>query len=214
MENILNRMFGDGIFSNIFFSEENPALINFRKTIKEGGEIKTIDNTKSYKLTSLLTNNNDDDIMWSLLHNFFVNLNFKSERVEFKYFDRGLIKNLFKKRNPEDLLNEIINYNWIIASENIILELSRIEGFEWCEGSNSLIKLRGRFDFQYNTTTIFQIPKNRPNFTHYSDNIIYCGNYDSITPVINKNIKVDKEGNAQIEYLFYTEKNLKKFIIT
>jgi hypothetical protein len=213
MENILNKMFGDGIFSNIFFVDENPALINFKKTIKENGEIKTIDNTKSYNLTSLATKNNDDDIMWSLLHNFFVNLNFKSERVDFKYFDRGLIKNLFTKRNPEDLLNEIINYNWIIASENIIMELSRIDGFECCEGSNSLIKLRGRFDFQYNTTTIFQIPKNNSNFKHYSDNIIYCGNYNSITPVINKNVKVDKEGNAQIEYLFYAEKNLKKFIL-
>lgn len=213
MENILNKMFGDGIFSNIFFVDENPALINIKKTIKENGEIKTIDDTKSYKLTSLLTNNNDDDIMWSLLHNFFVNLNFKSERIDFKYFNRGFIKNLFTKRNPEDLLNEIIKYNWIIASENIIMELSRIDGFEWCEGSNSIIELRGRFDFQYNTTTIFQIPKNRPNFTHYSDNIIYCGNYDSITPVINKNIKVDKKGNAQIEYLFYTQKSLKKFII-
>ena len=108
MENILNKMFGDGIFSNIFFVDENPALINFKKTIKENGEIKTIDNTKSYNLTSLATKNNDDDIMWSLLHNFFVNLNFKSERVDFKYFDRGLIKNLFTKRNPEDLLNKII----------------------------------------------------------------------------------------------------------
>ena len=88
-----------------------------------------------------------------------------------------------------------------------------VDGFECCEGSISLIKLRGRFDFQYNTTTIFQIPKNNSNFKHYSDNIIYCGNYNSITPVINKNVKVDKEGNAQIEYLFYAEKNLKKFIL-
>ena len=37
MENILNKMFGDGIFSNIFFAEENPALINFQKKIKENG---------------------------------------------------------------------------------------------------------------------------------------------------------------------------------
>jgi hypothetical protein len=214
MENILNKMFEDGIFSNIFFVDENPALINFKKNIKENGEIKTIDNTKCYKLTSLVTKNSDEDIICSLLHNFFVNLNFKSERVDFKYFDRGLIKNLFTKRNPEYLLNEIINYNWIIASENIISELSRIDGFEWCEGKNTLIKLRGRFDFQYNTTIIFQIPKNTSDFKHGDNNIIYCGNYNSITPVINKNIKVDKDNNATIEYLFYTEKNLKRFIIT
>jgi hypothetical protein len=92
--------------------------------------------------------------------------------------------------------------------------LSRIDGFEWCEGKNTLIKLRGRFDFQYNTTIIFQIPKNTSDFKHGDNNIIYCGNYNSITPVINKNIKVDKDNNATIEYLFYTEKNLKRFIIT
>jgi hypothetical protein len=212
MENILNKMFEDGIFSNIFFADENPALINFKKTIKESGEIKIIDETKYYKLTSLITKNNDDDIMWSLLHNFFVNLNLKSEKVDFKYFNRGFIKNLFTKRDPEKILNQIINYNWIIASENIITELSRINGFEFCEGSNSLIKLRGRFDFQYNTTVIFQIPKNTTSFTHYKDNIIYCGNYDSITPVINKNVKIDND-NVTIEYLFYSKKDLKKIII-
>jgi hypothetical protein len=212
MENILNRMFEDGIFSNIFFAEENPAFFNFKKTIKEGGEIKVTEETKSYKLQSMTTKNNDNDIMWSLLHNFFVDLNFKSERFHFKYFNRGFIKNLFTKRNPENLLNQIINYNWIIASENIITELSKIPGFEWCEGSNTLIKLRGRFDFQYNTTIVFQIPKNTSDFKHGNDNIIYCGNYDSITPVINKNIKIDND-NATIEYLFYSEKNLKKIII-
>jgi hypothetical protein len=212
MENILNKMFEDGIFSNIFFADKNPALINFKKTIKESGEIKIIDETKYYKLTSLITKNNDDDIMWSLLHNFFVNLNLKSEKVDFKYFNRGFIKNLFTKRDPEKILNQIINYNWIIASENIITELSRINGFEFCEGSNSLIKLRGRFDFQYNTTVIFQIPKNITSFTHYKDNIIYCGNYDSITPVINKNVKIDND-NVTIEYLFYSKKDLKKIII-
>jgi hypothetical protein len=212
MENILNKMFEDGIFSNIFFADKNPALINFKKTIKESGEIKIIDETKYYKLTSLITKNNDDDIMWSLLHNFFVNLNLKSEKVDFKYFNRGFIKNLFTKRDPEKILNQIINYNWIIASENIITELSRINGFEFCEGSNSLIKLRGRFDFQYNTTVIFQIPKNTTSFTHYKDNIIYCGNYDSITPVINKNVKIDND-NVTIEYLFYSKKDLKKIII-
>ena len=212
MENILNKMFEDGIFSNIFFAEKNPALINFKKTIKESGEIKIIDETKSYKLTSLITKNNNDNIMWSLLHNFFVNLNLKSEKVDFKYFNRGFIKNLFTKRNPEKILNQIINYNWIIASENIITELSRIDGFEFCEGSNSLIKLRGRFDFQYNTIVIFQIPKNTTSFTHYKDNIIYCGNYDSITPVINKNVKIDND-NVTIEYLFYSKKDLKKIII-
>ena len=212
MEKILNKMFEDGIFSNIFFAEQNPALINFKKTIKENGEIKIIDETKSYKLTSLITKNNDDNIMWSLLHNFFVNLNFKSEKVDFKYFNRGFIKNLFTKKNPEKILNQIINYNWIITSENIITELSKIDGFELHEGSNSLIKLRGRFDFQYNTIVIFQIPKNITSFIHYKDNIIYCGNYDSITPVINKNVKIDND-NVTIEYLFYSKKDLKQIII-
>ncbi len=215
MENILNKMFENGMFSNIFYADENPAIINFKKTIKENGKLKTIDNSITYELTSLITDNNEDSITWSLLHNFFVGLNFSSERVDLKYFDRGLLRNLLTKRDPDIILDHILNYNWIIASPNMIEEISKVKGFEWTE-NDTLVKLRGRFNYQFNDTLVFELPANPEksnSYTHFSDNLIYCGNFDSVTPVINRNIKEVKDG-AIIEYIFNTGKNLKKLIIT
>ena len=207
-------MFENGMFSNIFYAEENPAIFNLKETIKENGQLKTIDNTITYKLTSLITNNNEEDIMWSLLHRFFVELNFSSERFDLKYFDRGLLRNLLTKRDPDIILDHILNYDWIIASPNIIEEISKEKGFEFIEG-DTLVKLRGRFNYQFNDTLVFELPANpiKSNiYTQFTNNVIYCGNFDSITPVINRNIKEQKDG-ALIEYIFNTEENLKKLII-
>lgn len=215
MEKILNKMFENGMFSNIFYADQNPAIINFKKTIKENGKLKTIDNSITYELTSLITDNNEDSITWSLLHNFFVSLNFSSERVDLKYFDRGLLRNLLTKRDPDIILDHILNYNWIIASPNMIEEISKVKGFEWTE-NDTLIKLRGRFNYQFNDTLVFELPSNPINsniYKQFTNNVIYCGNFDSITPVINRNIKEVKDG-VVIEYIFNTKENLKKLIIT
>jgi hypothetical protein len=213
MEKILSEMFEDGMFSNIFYADQNPATFNIQRTIKEGGKLKTITESNTYDLVSL-TVSNDDDIKYSLLHNFFVTLNYKSNRKEIKYFDRGFLRNLLTKRNIDVILDEILTHNWIITTPNIIKELSRVEGFEYCEG-NSMLKLRGRFNCQFHDTLIFELPSNdiKPNlYTQFTENVIYCGNFDSITPVINKN-KRAKDNNIYIDYLFQTKDNLKKLFI-
>jgi hypothetical protein len=214
MEKILSEMFEDGIFSNIFYAEENSAIINIEKTIKEDGKLKTITESNTYSLTSLKVNN-EDDIKYSLLHNFFVKLNYDSNRKEIKYFNRGFLRNLFTKRNIDVILDEILTHSWVITTPNIIKELSKIEGFEYCEG-NKLVKLRGRFNCQFHDTLIFELPSNNINaklYTQFTENVIYCGNFDSVTPVINRNKIVEKDG-IRIEYIFHTKDNLKKLIIT
>ena len=52
MEKLLSEMFEDGMFSNIFYADENPAIINIEKTIKEDGKLKTITESNTYNLTS------------------------------------------------------------------------------------------------------------------------------------------------------------------
>jgi hypothetical protein len=206
MEKILNEMFEDGMFSNIFYAEENPAIIKVEKIIKEDGKLKTITESNTYNLLSLIINN-EDDIKHSLLNIFFTRLNFQSSSKEIKYFNRGFIRNLFTKRNSDTILDEVLNYNWIITTPDIIKEISTIEGYQRCDG-NSLVKLRGRFNCQFNDTLIFELPSN--NFTN---DVIYCGNFDSVTPVINRNKIVGKD-EIRIEYIFQTKDNLKKLIIT
>jgi hypothetical protein len=205
MEKILNEMFEDGIFSNIFYVDENPAIIKVEKTIKEDGKLKTITESNIYNLLSLIVNN-EGDIKHSLLNIFFTILNFQSTSKEIKYFNRGFIRNLFTKRNPDTILDEILNYNWIITTPDIIKEISTMEGYQRCDG-NSLVKLRARFNYQLNDTLIFELPSN-----NFKNNVIYCGNFDSVTPVINRN-KIIEKNKIKIEYIFQTKDNLKKLII-
>ena len=97
----------------------------------------------------------------------------------------------------------------------MIEEISKVKGFEWTE-NDTLIKLRGRFNYQFNDTLVFELPSNPINsniYKQFTNNVIYCGNFDSITPVINRNIKEVKDG-VVIEYIFNTKENLKKLIIT
>jgi len=214
MEKILSEMFEDGMFSNIFYADENPAIINIEKTIKEDGKLKTITESNTYNLTSS-TVNNEDDIKYSLLNSFFVNLNYKSDIKEIKYFNRGFLRNIFTKRNIDSLLDEVLQYNWIITTPNIIEELSKIKGFEYCDG-NTLVKLRGRFNYQFYDTLIFELPSNDINskiYTQFTENVIYCGNYNSVTPIINR-CRTVKKDEIRIEYIFESKDNLKKLIIS
>ena len=206
MEQILSEMFEDGMFSNIFYAEENPAIIKVEKTIKEDGKLKTITDSNKFNLSSLYANS-DDDIKYQLTHNFFVRLNFQSTVKEIKYFNRGFFRNLFTKRDQDTILDEVLNYNWIITTSDIIKEISMMEGYQKCDG-NTLVKLKGRFNYQFNDTLIFEIPNGES-----TKDVIYCGNFDSITPVINRNKIVEKDG-IRIEYIFQTKDNLKKLIIT
>ena len=206
MEKIFSEMFEDGMFSNIFYADENPAIIKVEKTLKESGKLKTITDTNTFNLNSLYANN-EDDIKSQLIHNFFVRLNFQSTVKELKYFNRGFIRNLFTNRNSDKLLEEILNYNWIITTPNIIKEISTIEGYQEFDG-NTLIKLKGSFNCQFNNILIFEIPNDK-----FTKDVIYCGNFDSVTPVINRNKIVEKDG-IRIEYIFQTKDNLKKLIIT
>ena len=194
------------MFSNIFYADENPAIIKVEKTVKEDGKLKTITDSNKFNLTSLYANS-DDDIKYQLIHNFFVKLNFQSTVNELKYFNRGFIRNLFTKRDTDTILDVVLNYNWIITTPDIIKEISMMEGYQKC-GGNTLVKLRGRFNYQFNDTLIFEIPNGES-----TKDVIYCGNFDSITPVINRNKIVEKDG-IRIEYIFQTKDNLKKLIIT
>ena len=206
MEEILSEMFGDGIFSNIFYVDENPAIIKVEKTIKDNGKLKTITDSNTFNLNSLNANS-DDDIKSQLINNFFVRLNFQSTIKEVKYFNRGFIRNIFTKRNPDTILDDILNYDWIITTPDIIKELSTFDNYQECDG-NSLVKLRGRFNYQFNYTSIFELPNGQ-----FTKDVIYCGNFDSVTPVINRN-KILEKDKIRIEYIFQIKDNLKKLIIT
>ena len=140
-----------------------------------------------YELSSKYLNPNSD-ISNSLTLDLILKLKSK-ESTDIKYFNRGLIKNLLG-RNPKIILDNLNNCDWIITSNKILDELSKLDNFKLIDKSISGVLSSGKIN----------------NISFYitdqiDENDIIIGNSDSITAIINKNIVFDRD-LVFIEFLF------------
>jgi hypothetical protein len=203
MEKTIDTLFGNDLFSKIYFVDSNPAKVETIEVAKVNSEIKEIKVVEEFNLlktyiskSGLLSLNIRETVKSNLLSR----LNFDSNTVEFKYFNRGFIRNLFyKKRNPKELVNLFDDKDWIITSDEIISELATLDEFEHTSGYGD-IRLVGRIG----STLVFKIKDMK--------NSIYVGNKDSITVVFKKSMSEDVNG-IYIEYLFQVNSCLHKIII-
>ena len=163
------------ISQNIILVESNPARVESIKT------------HMIYELSSKYLNPNSD-ISNSLTLDLILKLKSK-ESTDIKYFNRGLIKNLLG-RNPKIILDNLNNCDWIITSNKILDELSKLDNFKLIDKSISGVLSSGKIN----------------NISFYitdqiDENDIIIGNSDSITAIINKNIVFDRD-LVFIEFLF------------
>lgn len=212
----------------------NPAKIESVEVIKVNSIVKKVRKQKVYELKPhrvvVKQNSNDSNIIISDEIDIETIMNNKSVRsvisdninscfiksldkncvVEIiKYYNRGIIKNIFSARNPDQIIDKLGECNWIFTSKKIADELSKSEKF-------SLIgeKTHG-FNWYGNINSI----------NVYIDNSIedeiYIGKMDSITSIINKNAEIDtfncgnfyEEGlKITIEYVFHNN-GIRKLII-
>ena len=198
MENFVYEMFEDVMFSNIFFVDNNKGEIKIENVIKENNEITKNISYIEYSLNG--TNLEKTTKKDCLLNKFIVFLNFNSNNKEYKYFNKGLIKNIFFKKNPNELFELIKNSNHIITSENIIKELSKLNGYEIVENSNKSIKLHGYFNLQFTNIMVYQLPD------EYSNDIIYLINNEN-----NFNLFIND--SKELYYQFKIDNNIEKIII-
>lgn len=198
MENFLYEMFEDIMFSNIFFVNDNKGKIKIENVTKDNDKItKNI----SYIEYSLNGTNLDKTTKKDCLLNKFISfLNYNSNNKEYKYFNKGFIKNIFSKKNPNELLELIKNSNHIITSEKIIKELTQLNGFQILENSNKSLKLHGYFNLQFTNIMIYQLPD------EYSDDIIYLINNEN-----NFNLFINN--TDKLYYQFKIDNNFEKIII-
>lgn len=202
MENTIDTLFGNGLFSNIYFVDSNPGKIETVEVKKINEEIKEVKNVQSFDLSGhkiakdgLLSLN----IRENVKHDLIVRLNFGSNNIEMKYFDVGFFKSFFYKKNPNALVDTFRGKDWIITSEDIISELSSLEQFEYISGYSD-VRLVG----QIGETMIFKMMD--------LDNVIYMGNKGSITAVFNRNLS-DEEDGIVVEYLIKLNENTTKIIV-
>jgi len=193
MEDIVYKIFDTRMFENILFVAENPASIKTEYTSKQDGELVKTQIENIYNLSSKVYL--DDLVSDSLIHNFFVNLNFKSDTKEIKYFKRNSLQRLFKRLNFDDLLKHIEGYDWVITNDVIVKEFEKSPDFEILD-SKSEIKLVGKI----NNTLIYLNPFD-------SGSKMYLGKKESITALFKKNTE-------SIEYTYHSNGNLNKLIVS
>ena len=203
MEKAIDTLFGNGLFSNIYFVDSNPAKVEFVEVKKISCEIREIKNSQSFDLerhsiskAGLLSLNIREKVKSS----FMSVLDSIPAGREVKYFRRGLIRNIFSKKDPKALLNIFDKKaDWIITSYDVISELTKLEGFVYLVGYSD-VRLVGKIG----KTLIFKIKD--------LENVVYMGKKDSITPVFNTAIS-DEKDEIFIEYLIQANEGLGKIKI-
>ena len=185
--NTINSSILGEISQNTILVESNPARIESVETVKVKSQIRQIKTHMIYELSSKYLNPNSD-ISNSLTLDLILKLKSK-ESTDIKYFNRGLIKNLLG-RNPKIILDNLNNCDWIITSNKVLDELSKLDNFKLIDKSISGVLSSGKIN----------------NISFYitdqiDENDIIIGNSDSITAIINKNIVFDVD-LVSIEFLF------------
>jgi hypothetical protein len=197
MDNIISKIFDDGMFSNIIFVGENPVLIKSTKIQKINNEIIKTEISNKYELEiHKLKNPTEINITQNIIENFISKIDYRWINSEINYFDRNIFKRILKRENYQTIVNKIKSHEWIITNQNIINELEKSPDFIIINGKTN-IKLVGKI----NNTLIYLNPID-------NNNTIYLGNKDSITPIFNKNI------DQNIQYIFNINETINKIIVT
>ena len=200
MEEHISELFGNGLFSCVYYVDSNPGKIESVEVKKEGDKIVESKNVMEFNLRGVYFHKSGSmslDVRKAAKHEFFKTLRFGSETKEFRYFKRGW-RSLFSKRNPNSLAKEIEGFDWAIASNHLADELALVPGYESVIGGGD-IRLKGKIG----STLIFKCDDAEG---------IFLGMKDSIVPVFRRNIlEVPKEKSmAAIELAFEQKGKLKK----
>lgn len=181
MVDIFKSVFDDEMFSNLYYTDENPAVINTINVYKVDGHVHAEEEIKRYQLLNLCSENPGYD----LKHNFFVKLNFQWRPDVVKYFKKGLASWFLSRRDPKKIEDLLTPYDWAIVSQDVIDEIKKLHDCRpadqtLMEEPTEMMPL-----FTVLGTTIYRIPEDIVE-THGCKGTIYVGQRRSITPVIHR----------------------------
>lgn len=200
MEEHISELFGNGLFSCVYYVDSNPGKIESVEIKKEGDKIVESKSTMEFKLHGVSfhkTGSMSLDVRKAVKHEFLKNLRFGSEMKEVRHFKRGW-RGLFSKRDPRNLAKEIEGFDWAIAPNYLADELALAPGYESVIGGGD-IRLKGKIG----STLIFKCDDAEG---------IFLGMKDSLVPVFKNGIsEVAREKSmAAIELAFEKRGKLKK----
>lgn len=200
MEEHISELFGNGLFSCVYYVDSNPGRIESVDIKKEGDKIvesKSVMEFELRRVSFYKTGSMSLDVRKAIKNEFFKSLRFASEMQELRYFKRGW-KGLFSKRDPRKLARHIEGFDWAIAPNHIADELALVSGYEAVIGGGD-IRLKGKIG----STLIFKCDDAEG---------IFLGNKDSMLPVFRNGISdVERESRmASIELAFEQRGPLKK----
>jgi hypothetical protein len=216
---LINDILRDSIVSQkdviyeTLFVDTNPAQVDIVKVMKVNSVVTRVSESNNYILnTQKFTFNKFDkeqivnEIGLSLDNFFIKSLEESSEEETLKYYKKGIL-NIFKRNKPEEIINQISEYcNWIITSNKVINQLSKLDSFDAVYNDNiSTIELRGRI----NNIKIFRsddIDSNTIYIGHSSD----CSSVFLKEIILNSNIINIYE--TDVNYLFIN-KGVRKLIL-
>jgi hypothetical protein len=203
-KNDLDRIMSSSILSNpeiildIFYSDSNPARIESIEILKVNSVIQRVKNHKTYKLESYTSSITKIHIE---INKQFIKSIDNAMSVEIvRYFDRGLFKNIFTKRDPNFILGKLTNCTWVITSKKISDELSTLVNFVKSDVSDSNFMKSG---------VIGDISIYISN--DISDDEIFIGDVNSIGAIFKSNIK-NFNDLITIEFLIYNN-GVRKIIL-
>ncbi len=200
------------IIGETLFVDENPSKVEIVKVNKINSVLNKVKETVEYKLIHkclILKEKSIDKIyerVSSSIDDLFIDsIDNDSVEENIEYFNKGLRK-IFKRDDPNILLESIGEYSsWIITSEKILKQLSRLKEFEIVNSDKeSKIELRG-------------VVGNISIFTkdNINQNTIYVGDNSLVKSVFLKQINVVSNSNIYdigVDFLFIN-KGIRKLVL-
>ena len=213
-------------FIETIFVEDSIGKIDYHTTVKLGDKLTSISkvisyNLKSSKLTirpcktlqgkvmitdlvknkTIFTGTTNCELINKHINNIFaIEFSTLGEVLteKFPFYKQSIIKKVFNRNTEKKLYDKILklsqNKTWVILPENLLYVLENEKEFMKSKNNekNSLF-LAGNLG----NTSVYTNPEELTN--------IYFGNYDSITLILNKNLKIE-DLKPYHEHYFQTTK--------
>ena len=201
MVDLFKSVFDEEMFAELYYVDENPARVKTINVYKLNGQVHADEDEKEFILNRL----NSENPLFDLKHSFFVKLNFQWHPEQIKYYSGGWLAKLFGRRKPRRIEDLITTFDWVIATQDVIDELTTLEDCHPADQSATNERTELMPLYVVLGTTIYRIPDDIVE-RHGYKSTFYCGHRKSITPVVH-------QSENQICFNINENPDLKKYIL-